>query len=275
MSKYVDLSKPYYVEKELGRGGFGVVYLGHQDNKEFILKEQTDVTTATHEYEILAKLTNTYHCQNVLCVYDYKYDELSGKFYIAMEYVKGTALIDEFFACWDENKCPDYVDLFYKIAKAVEVFHAINIAHLDLKPENIIIKADGSPIIIDFGISCVQTVSSLYAGQNNDEIACKKDYALGTIGYMAPEVPERNIVNFEKVDIFALGVIYFELLTQKYPYSDTFNSNFSTLIYTVDLPFRYGDKLKELILQMIELNPNKRPDIEEVVDTLEHIKNSF
>ena len=240
--------------------------------RNLFLKVQKRRSAAEHEYNILKRLTGKYKCrQHVLCAFDYKYDEDKKEALIAMQYVQGKTLFDIFQKCgtFDDNQkmrkqgCPDYLKIFLEIAKAVKVFHDNGIAHLDLKPENILITKNYNPVIIDFGLSCFERdINTVNKKGKKIEISlkdrCNPKYYGGTGGYLAPEVGHSSVKNFEKVDIFALGVIFFILMIGGFPYNDDFKTNYLYLLQDLDINIKYANLLKELIFYMLDKNRKTR-----------------
>jgi serine/threonine protein kinase len=151
----------------------------------------------------------------IVTIYDVGEDQ--GQAFIAMEYIEGRSL-----EAWlgDKKRWPveDAVRFIIEVAEALETTHRKNIVHRDIKPGNILIDADGHPHIVDFGIARVpaSTLTQTTA-------------VLGTPFYMAPEqVAARKIDH--RVDIFALGAIFYEMLTLEKPFS---GENLTTIVYKI------------------------------------------
>lgn len=129
--------------------------------------------------------------------------------YLVTELVEGRNLrsILDLSAPCDPAWC---VDVMYRVADGLAYCHAHGVIHRDLKPENIIVKTDGQPVIMDFGLSL--TSSSHRVTYSNLSVS------MGTPDYMAPEQVEGHRGD-ARTDIYALGIILFEMLTGQTPFS--------------------------------------------------------
>src|SRR5690606_886277 len=158
---------------------------------------------------------------NILPIYDA--GEEDGKCYIVMEYVRGGNPLSAF--CQPQNLLPvrKVVEIVFKCAKALDYAHRKGVVHRDIKPNNILMTADGDVRIVDFGIA-----------QNPVAELTPMSGMVGSPSYMAPEqVREERITN--QTDIYALGVLMYELLTGKRPF--------------------YGESLSSLIHQILTATP--------------------
>lgn len=200
------INKRYRVEKKLGSGGMGVVYLVHdtyKGNMPFALKtirheiirssRATGISAFKNEYEIMTRLKHP----NLTRVYDFGEDD--ENYFIIMEYLKGPVLSSYAFKNTREK-----LDIIVQILRALNYIHSRNIVYRDLKPGNIIIINDMAKLM-DFGLSrSVQT---------------EKDRVRGSLLYMAPEAFSGNISFY--TDIFSLGIVFYELLTDSRFYAET------------------------------------------------------
>lgn len=110
---------------------------------------------------------------------------------------------------------PDVIEFVETLIKGLRAFHRKDTLHQDLKPENIIVSANG-PVIIDFG-------SCFVAGVDEVSVAFKRDVALGTLSYSAPEYRVGGRIG-QTSDQFSLGVIVYEMLTGKLPFGEKYES---------------------------------------------------
>lgn len=192
----------FAIEKELGRGGMGVVYLA-VDKK---LKRRVAVKVLLphanskslqrfiQEARVIARLNH----ENIIKIYDVGEQP---QLYFTMEYISGTTL--DRYLCENEMSIGEIVELFSKMAKALHVAHKNGIIHRDLKPSNIMIKEDKSPVIMDFGLAKTDE-SNL--SQTHD--------ILGTPAYMPPE-QFRGQKADRRSDVYSLGACLYECLTMK------------------------------------------------------------
>lgn len=193
----------YTVQRGVGRGGFGEVYYALSDSgKEVALKYLRDNPQI--------ELRGVSHCMNLkspylVTVYDIK-QNAAGEYFIIMEYVSGPSLRDLLVAEGDKGLGPQKAAYFLReIGKGLGYLHDRGIVHRDLKPGNIFYE-DGYVKIGDYGLSKFISVS-----QHSVQTA-----SVGTVHYMAPEVGTGNY--HRGIDIYALGVILFEMLLGRVPY---------------------------------------------------------
>jgi CHASE2 domain-containing sensor protein/tRNA A-37 threonylcarbamoyl transferase component Bud32 len=203
----------YQIERHLGRGGMGDVYVVRDAiiNRRAALKTirpDKDLSTQQviemrqrffREAQTAGQLTHP----NIVTVYDV--GEELGMSYIVMEFVEGETLTD-----WMKKQrlsVPQIKHIVYHAAMGLEYAHANGVFHRDVKPDNIMISKTGHVKVMDFGIARIVESSLTKTGS-----------VIGTPAYMSPEQ-----VGGEKVDgrsdVFSLGVILYELLTGKKPFT--------------------------------------------------------
>ncbi|HOW18081.1 MAG TPA: serine/threonine-protein kinase, partial [Phycisphaerae bacterium] len=193
----------YTVQRGVGRGGFGEVYYAVSDSgKEVAIKYLRDNPQI--------ELRGVSHCMNLksphlVTVYDIR-QNASGEYFIIMEYISGPSLRDLLVAEGDKGLGTQKAAYFLReIAKGLGYLHDRGIVHRDLKPGNIFYE-DGYVKIGDYGLSKFISVSRHSA----------QTASVGTVHYMAPEVGSGNYGR--GVDIYALGVILYEMLLGRVPY---------------------------------------------------------
>ncbi|MDB5351821.1 MAG: hypothetical protein JWN86_3068 [Planctomycetota bacterium] len=207
----------YTILKRLGQGGMGAVYLAEdtQLGRRVALKiphfSPTDGPEARERFFREARTAATLDHPYLCPVYDV--GEVDGRLYLTMQYIEGKSLAASLRG---EGMPPRQVAaLVGKLALAIQEAHAKGVVHRDLKPANIMIKTSGTrrePMIVDFGLARRE--------DPNDIRMTKSGQVLGTLAYMAPE-QLRGVL--EEIgpgcDIYALGVILYELLTGLLPFS--------------------------------------------------------
>ena len=204
----------YVVEREIGKGAMGVVYLGRDPRinrvvaiKAIALAEEfhgDEVSDARHRFFREAETAGRLSHPDIVTVYDVGEDQ--GLAYIAMEFLRG----------WHLNSCaePDnlldadtVLDLAARAADALHYAHSENVVHRDIKPANIVYDSHrGNLKITDFGIARL-----------TDNSRTKTGIVLGTPSYMSPEQLEGENVN-GRSDLFSLGVTLYQLLTGHLPF---------------------------------------------------------
>ncbi|MBI2823054.1 MAG: serine/threonine protein kinase [Planctomycetia bacterium] len=192
----------YTIKRGIGQGGFGEVYYATSDaGKEVALKlirRNLDV-----ELRGVTQCLNLKH-PSLLALYDIKVDE-RGDSWVIMEYVSGESLEDMLARHPDGMPIDEALSWFHGIAAGVAYLHDRGIVHRDLKPGNIF-NDDGQVKIGDYGLSKFISASRR-SGQTE---------SVGTVHYMAPEIANGRYG--KEIDIYALGIILYELLTGQVPF---------------------------------------------------------
>jgi serine/threonine-protein kinase len=200
------------IERELGKGGMGVVHLGHQPalDRPVVVKTLrralADDPTLEERFLREARSAAAVHHQNVVAVYDCF--SWRNEHYIVQEYVEGVDLATALAA--STRVVPRIAALVaLELARGLEEIHALGIVHRDLKPSNILISRAGASKIADFGIAL---------GDDGPGLT-QTGHAVGTPLYMSPEqlLGERAD---PRSDMFSLGVLMYEMLTGRVPFAE-------------------------------------------------------
>jgi len=205
----------YEILGTLGKGGMGIVYkaLDPDIEREVAIKTlRFDTLSESMEKEELltrvireAKAAGRLNHPGIITIYDVVRDE--DLTYIVMQYVDGPSLQ----ALIDSGKSfspQETIDILKPVSDALDFAHQGGIVHRDIKPANILIDKSGQPFLADFGVARIETSTLTMAGTT-----------VGTLSYMSPEQVKGQTVD-KRSDIFALGVILYELLTGKKPFSE-------------------------------------------------------
>ncbi len=162
----LDQIGPYRIERELGRGGMGVVYLA-RDTKldrnvaiKVLPEELTRDTERVLRFEREAKLLASLNHSNVAAIHGF--EECDGKKFLVLEYVEGETLA----ARIKRGVLPvdEALETCKQIAEALEAAHEKGVIHRDLKPGNVMIKPDGTVKVLDFGLARAMCFGDLLAG---------------------------------------------------------------------------------------------------------------
>jgi serine/threonine protein kinase len=207
----------YRIEKQLGRGAMGAVYLAKdtQLDRRIALKTPTFDTKADAEmverfYREARSAANLRHA-GICPVFDV--GEIDGIHYISMAYIAGRPL-SELVNIDKPLPIRTAVSLLRKIALALDHAHEKGVIHRDLKPANIMIDRERQPLIMDFGLA--------RQIDKQDETRLTQDgMILGTPAYMSPEQIEGDLGTGKATDVYSLEVILFELLTGDLPFLGT------------------------------------------------------
>jgi serine/threonine protein kinase len=226
---------PYVLEKELGRGAQGVVYLAeHAElHRKVALKVLTGAGAQSQlvrdRFRREAQLTSKFEHPGICGVHDV--GEVDGTPYIAMQFVRGMTLstlversrgsakVDDTSRAGEsitlvqggKGGLEDVLRLVESAARALHVAHEAGLVHRDVKPANIMVTPEGQPVLLDFGLA--RDLGS------EGEGLTQSGQILGTPAYLAPEqiVAARGTVD-RRTDVYALGVTLFECLTLQRPF---------------------------------------------------------
>ena len=209
----------FRILRELGHGGMGVVYLAEQatPRRRVALKLlREDVSGGSlarfrREVEVLGRLSHP----GIAQIYEAGVEstEVGERPWFAMEYVEGQPL--SAYARERRLGPPQAVELFLQVCNAVQAAHEAGILHRDIKPENILVEPSGRSRLVDFGVARL-TGSDLQAAT----LHTATGELVGTLAYMSPEQTSGGSEPLDaRSDVYALGVVLFELLTGELPYT--------------------------------------------------------
>ena len=198
----------YEIREILGQGGQGTVYRARQKSLHRVVAikvlspKHADSKFLKQRFLAEARLQSKLHHPNILQGIDVK--EHEGLWYFVMEFVSGT---DAQVLMTQRGALPEreVLKIAQQVAEALTYAHDHGIVHGDIKPENIVIAADGSVKMIDFGIARLAREDS------------QKDKIEGTREFMAPEVKSGKTKGDIRSDMYSLGVTLYELLTASLP----------------------------------------------------------
>lgn len=243
----------YRVLRVLGAGGMASVYLAVQESleREVALKVMSPQLAADPEFtqrflkegRITARLAH----RNLVTVYDIGSHE--GVYYLAAEYIAGGTLRERMNA---GLRVDEILDIVAEVARGLHFAHGKGVVHRDIKPSNILFKADGTVVLADFGIAKAldSSSTSTLAGSS-----------VGTPDYMSPEQARGEPVD-GRADLYALGVMLYELLIGRPPYdgSDPFAVALAHLTQPVPILPSEFDWLQPLLNRLMAKRPDDRFD---------------
>ncbi len=216
----------YQVEKELGKGAMGVVYLGRDPkiNRTVAIKtmalsqefEADELDEVKERFFREAETAGRLNHPNIVTIFDA--GEEHDLAYIAMEFLKGKDLTP-FTKTANLLPVPKVLEIIVKSAEALDYAHSENVVHRDIKPANIMFEPDtGNVKLTDFGIARITDASKTKTGM-----------VLGTPSYMSPEQLQGKKVD-GRSDLFSLGVMMYQLLTGKLPFT---GDSMTTLMWNI------------------------------------------
>ena len=247
MSKPLTKAGRYQLVSELGRGAMGVVYEGYDPviGRSVAIKTMLTEGLSGNEFETYrarfqreAQAAGMLAHPNIVTIYDFGEDE--GFLYLAMELLRGKSLEK---LLQEQSMLPieTIIPIYQQVCSALDYAHDHKIVHRDIKPANIMILENGVVKVADFGIAKMMATGMTRAGQ-----------ILGTPNYMSPEQVKGRGVD-GRSDIFALGVILYELVTGEKPFS---GQNVTTVIYKI---------MHENPIPPRELEPTIHPGLSSVI----------
>jgi len=246
----------YRIDREVGRGGMGVVFEGSQLslNRRVAIKmlpaqlalDPQFKERFYQEAEVIARLDH----ENIVHVYDI--EEIDGASFIIMEYVDGES-VRELRERRGKLSPEEVRTLGVAVARALAAAHALGIVHRDVKSHNVMVTREGKIKLMDFGIARV----------SDGGIRTATGAVLGTPEYMAPEQARTGQVTF-RTDLYSLGVLLYELATGSLPFEggDPFSIAFKHVTETPEPPRQREPSVPEwleaIILRAMAKDPNER-----------------
>ncbi len=246
----------YEITGELGRGAMGVVYKAKDPTigRTVALKTMRldvhglDAAEMVRRFQNEARAAGVLSHPNIVTIYDA--GEQDGIFYIAMEFIEGTTL-HELLAEQRVLAADDVIQYSRQICRGLDYAQSHGIVHRDIKPANIMITANGTVKIMDFGIA-KSGGSMTSTGQ-----------VLGTPNYMSPEQVKGRPLD-GRSDLFSFGVILYEMLTGEKPFV---GQNVTTIIYKIvnenpiaprDLDVTVHPGLSAIVVRALAKSPDER-----------------
>lgn len=244
----------YAIDTVLGQGAMAIVYRARSPQGQMVaLKVLTEVAAAQpklrtmfqNEYRITSRLKHP----GVVQVRES--GTIEGHFFIAMDLVQGKTLQD--FQGKDKGlgEAPS-INLVRQLAGTLDFVHQQQVVHRDLKPANIFITQDGRALLFDFGAALDLRVPA----------AEKASGIYGTPGFLAPEqIRDGNAVD-GRADLYALGVIFYRMITGRRPFYGTRDDVLEAHLYTAPPPpseFGYiSPELEPVVLKLLAKEPTAR-----------------
>lgn len=235
MDKYIGkrLDGRYEIKEIIGVGGMAYVYKAYDSiddrvvavkilKEEFLANEEF-----TRRFKNESKAIAILSHPNIVRVYDVSFGEKLQ--YIVMEYIDGITL-KEYIDQQKDIPWKEAVHFTVQILRALQHAHDKGIIHRDIKPQNIILLADGTIKVTDFGI----------AQFSRNDVRTDSERAIGSVHYISPEQASGGITD-EKADIYSVGIMLYEMLTGKLPFD--------------------GDNAVSVAIMQMQTNPDKPREI--------------
>ncbi len=208
---------PYQLEKRIGRGGMGSVWLASRFDHEYerkvavkMVKRGMDTSEILRRFKLERQVLASLDHPNIARLIDGG-STPDGLPYLVMEYVEGKP-IDQYCES-RQSPISDRLKLFRHVCAAVQYAHSTLVVHRDIKASNILVTAEGVPKLLDFGIAKLirSEFSTLAAAETRPEMRPM------TLDYASPEQVRGDSIT-TSTDVYSLGVLLYKLLTGKFPY---------------------------------------------------------
>ncbi len=235
----------YQIIRMIGEGGMANVYLAHdtildRDVAVKILRgDLADDEKFVRRFQREAISASSLSHPNIVEMYDVGEDD--GQYYIVMEYVEGKTL-KSLIKRRGALTLPEVIDIMLQLTSAVACAHDSYIIHRDIKPQNVLIKEDGTVKITDFGIAMAL---------NSNELT-QTNSVMGSVHYLPPEQANGSGATI-KSDIYSLGILMFELLTGNLPFKGE---------NAVEIAIK---QMREKIPSVCEINPHIPQPVENII----------
>ena len=211
-----DRFRGYVVERLLGNGSLGAVYLVRHEvlDTVYALKALFPEVAKENEDYVKrflreAKIATRIRHPNLVAVHDCGYDEERGLYYLVMDYISGGDLRQAL--AFAGRFAPDRaVEVVLQVASALDAAQKYHVVHRDIKPENIMIQPDGTVKLVDLGIAKADGL--------RDSLCTEAESVFGTPAYVAPEQALDASAVDVRADIYSLGVVLFEMIAGRVPY---------------------------------------------------------
>ena len=252
----------YELKERVGAGGQATVYLAEDTllKRNVAVKVMNQLVSSHSEYidtlmteaQLVAGLSHP----NIATVYDFT---VEGEYAcIVMEYFPNS--LDKELAREGAMAVNKAVDIITKICEALSYAHSMGFVHRDIKPHNVLLAADGSPKVTDFGIARASDLSSVTSSK-------------GTPSYMSPEQCKGTSIDIRS-DIYAVGITFYELLTGKTPFKGSipqlYRMHIEEEVPGIPESFSVPSNIEDVIRKCMEKDPKDRyQNMVEIISALE------
>lgn len=266
---------PFKIERELGRGGMGVVYLATDtklDRLVAIKALPADLAAAPDRlarFQREAKVLAALNHPNVGAIHGL--EQLDGQQYLVLEYIDGETLADRLRA--GPLPVAEAISLAKQIAEALEAAHEKGVIHRDLKPGNVMVTTEGVVKVLDFGLARTDDGSSSTTHDavrpDSPTVVSPARHSptipgviMGTAGYMSPEQARGKSVD-KRSDIFSFGCVLYEMLTSACPFpGETVTDSLGAILHSEPdwsrLPASTPRRVRELLANCLHKDRKNR-----------------
>jgi len=276
-----NLGNNYSVDRELGGGGMSRVFLAHETalGRNVVVKVLSGEMIGELSAERFARevrLAASLQHPNIVPVLTTGFAD--GIPWYSMPYVKGESLRARMR---EMGTIPrrQVISILRDLARALQYAHEEGVVHRDIKPENILLSGDAA-VVTDFGIAkAISVARTTDSGESPATTLTQAGATIGTPSYMAPEQVAGDPID-RRTDIYAWGLIAYELLASNHPFADKSNAQQIMSAHLAEIPKSLTEvasnvqpDLADLVMQCLEKDPDKRPQsAAEVLDRLDSIQ---
>ncbi|MEO6724684.1 MAG: protein kinase [Blastocatellia bacterium] len=280
----------YRILQKIGAGGMGEVYLaedaslGRKVAIKILPEQFTQQADRVRRFEQEARAASALNHPNIITIYEIGQvsSDTGALHFIATEFIEGETLRQRMNA--QRMTLSEALDVAIQAASALQAAHNAGIAHRDIKPENIMLRPDGYVKVLDFGLAKL-TEQNLTGDLTDDVDAQTKSLfetqpglVIGTVAYMSPEQARGQRVD-GRTDIFSLGVVLYELLSGRRPFTGATASDMIAALL-VSQPARLSQhpstipaELESIVSKMLVKDRDERyQSAREVVNDLNRVK---
>lgn len=260
----------YELEREIHRGAQGAVYRAVQKGTgrrvavkllhDHALGSRLEQARFEREMRVLAALQHP----NIVAIHDG--GSHAGRFFLVMDYIAGLPL--DGFLLGRQLGIREIVELFIQICEAVNAAHLQGIIHRDLKPANVRVDASGRPFVLDFGLAKFSTLpaDSSSAAAGLTPAMTQTGHFIGSLPWSAPEQAEGSPSHIDvRTDVYSLGVLLYQMLTGRFPYSvtGTMKETLEAIVHHEPTPPHQhrgdiDDELETIVLRCLQKEPARR-----------------
>jgi serine/threonine protein kinase len=277
------IDEVYVIQSQIGCGGMGSVYLATDRRLQrpvalkMINRDLLGSTDLVDRFIFEARVTAQFSHPNIISVYGA--GEFEGRPYLVLEYVPGETLRHRMLA--EPPTVAETIEIARSLARALAEAHDNLVLHRDLKPGNVMVGPGGRVMVLDFGLARLLEVQPVDLGDAEQRSTLagmhrtRTEGFKGTPRYMAPEQWRGETVT-RATDIWAFGVILFELTFGRHPFDDQDHDPealskrvISPEPATVPQVRRPHNDLRQIISACLEKDPSSRPSADQLVQRLE------